>query len=105
MSSRDPIPLTRREVFATAALALGVQALAWFRVLRRPPPDAAQSLERQKIDLNRASLAELEALPGVGPATARALIAARPIRSERELEGLLGARRLRRVRPCMRPLD
>jgi DNA uptake protein ComE-like DNA-binding protein len=104
MSPRDP-PLTRREVLATAALALGVQALAWFRVLRRPPLDAAERVERLKVDLNHASLAELEALPGVGPATARALVAARPIRSERDLEALLGLRRLRRVRPCIRPLD
>lgn len=105
MSPRDPIPLTRREVLATAALALGVQALAWVRVLRRPPPDAPQRLERLHIDLNSATLGELEALPGVGPATARALVAARPIRSERALEALVGARRLKRLRPCIRPLQ
>ena len=105
MPPRDPIPLTRREVLATAALALGVQALAWFRVLRRPPPDAARHLERLAVDLNRAPLGELEALPGVGPATARALVAARPIRSERQLQALLGGKRFHRLRSCIRPLD
>lgn len=104
MSPRDPIPLTRREVLATGALALGVQALAWLRVVRRPPPDAARQLERVRVDLNRAPLGELEALPGVGPATARALISARPIRSERQLEALLGPKRLARVRSHIRPL-
>lgn len=105
MSPRDPIPLTRREVLATAALALGVQALAWLRVLRRPPPDAARRLERLAVDLNQAPLGELEALPGVGPATARALVAARPIRSERELQTLLGSKRFRRLRGFIRPLE
>ena len=104
MTPRDPIPLTRREVLATAALALGVQALAWLRILRAPPRDAARRLERLQVDLNRAPLGELEALPGVGPSTARALVAARPIRTERELEALLGTKRLQRLRPCIRPL-
>jgi len=38
-----------------------------------------------RVDLNRASRAELEALPGIGPARAQAIFDARPIVSEADL--------------------
>lgn len=43
------------------------------------------SEKRAKVDLNNASEAELESLPGVGPATAKKIIAARPYASEEDL--------------------
>lgn len=43
-----------------------------------------------KIDLNTADAATLETLPGVGPATARAIIARRPFASVSELESVPG---------------
>ncbi|MBL4849177.1 MAG: helix-hairpin-helix domain-containing protein [Planctomycetes bacterium] len=102
---KDPEFLTRREALAAAGLALGLQALAWWRALSGPSSEDPPGLERLRVDLNRGSLSQLEALPGVGPATARALVAARPIRSREQLRSLLGSKRLRRVQPFIRPLN
>ena len=98
----DPDRLTRREALAAAACALGLQALAWWRLARGPAPEPP-GLARLPIDLNLASAAELEALPGVGPASAAALIRARPIRSEAEALEVLGAKRWRALRPLLSP--
>lgn len=52
---------------------------------RRRWPDSA------RLDLNRAPLARLEQVPGVGPALAVRIVAARPFRAKRDLlrQGLL----------------
>ncbi|MFZ5480328.1 MAG: ComEA family DNA-binding protein [Myxococcota bacterium] len=46
-----------------------------------PPP---------RVSLNHATLAQLEALPGVGPAIARRIVAARPFRRAGELDAVRG---------------
>jgi competence protein ComEA len=46
--------------------------------------------QTQKVDLNMASQTELEALPGVGAATANAIIKARPFKSVNELTNVSG---------------
>ncbi len=43
----------------------------------RMPPEQLQAL-RQPVDVNRASLAELESLPRIGPALARRIVDGRP---------------------------
>src|SRR5688500_2146498 len=44
----------------------------------------------KKIDVNTASKVELQTIPGVDAATADAIIAARPIKSARELRNISG---------------
>lgn len=43
-----------------------------------------------RVDVNKATLAELETLPGVGPAMARAIVADRPYKSVEDLEKVKG---------------
>jgi competence protein ComEA len=45
---------------------------------------------KQAVDINTASAAELQELPGIGPATADAIIAARPFASVQDLEKVRG---------------
>jgi DNA uptake protein ComE-like DNA-binding protein len=62
---------------AFGAFALGVQALA--------SPGAGGQAGGAKVDLNSASEAQLEELPGVGAATAKKIIAGRPYSSASDL--------------------
>jgi competence protein ComEA len=52
--------------------------------------DSAQEHPAGKVNLNTADAAALEALPGIGAATAKAIIAARPIKSIDDLEKIRG---------------
>jgi competence protein ComEA len=56
------------------------------------------------INLNKATQAELEALPGIGPAIARRIIEGRPYRSVDELDRVKGIskKRLEEIRPLVR---
>src|SRR6185295_5035106 len=60
-------------------IAAAVAALSW---LAAAPAEAAKA---KKLDLNTATEAELEALPGVGAATAQKIIAGRPYSSVSDL--------------------
>ena len=51
-----------------------------------PPPTAAGSQEREGlVDINAASAAELDRLPGVGPTRAKAIISHRPYNGKDDL--------------------
>lgn len=65
----------------------------------RMSPDALAALE-QPVDVNAADLEELQSLPGVGPAIARRIVAARPHRRPEDLVRVrgIGPTKLRRMR-------
>jgi competence protein ComEA len=56
------------------------------------------------INLNTETLADLEALPGIGPVIARRIIEGRPYRSVEELARVkgIGKKRLEEIRPLVR---
>ena len=53
-------------------------------------PKATEPVSGAPVDLNTADLKALEALPGVGPATAKKIIAARPFKSVDDLSKVKG---------------
>jgi competence ComEA-like helix-hairpin-helix protein len=55
-----------------------------------PAPSAQPGPPKTKLDINTASSAELESLPGVGPAMAERIIAARPFKSADDLRTVKG---------------
>ncbi len=99
---------TRRAVLA-ALLLTPVTALQAQRADSEPPAVAAteRAPESAPIDLNRATEEQLQALPGVGPARARAIVALRErlggFRHVRQLLRVRGIGRatFRRIRPLV----
>lgn len=68
-----------------------------------PPAGSLGSESERKIDLNHASAAELESLPGIGPSTAARIVRARDLRAfirveELQTRGLVTARVLSDIR-------
>ena len=63
------------------------------RSTRGPPGEVHENQARQNhglLDLNNASAAELESLPGIGPALARRIIEGRPYRTVEDLLRIKG---------------
>lgn len=68
-----------------------------------PPAGSVGSGSERKIDINRATVAELETLPGIGPSTAGRIVRAREQRAfskveELQTRGLVSARVLSDIR-------
>lgn len=84
----------------TASIASGDAIEAARACAEASPGPAAAGWERMRgedlaalgvpVDLNAASLAELESLPGIGPALARAIVAGRPYASVDALRRVRG---------------
>jgi len=85
-------------VLAAALLAAGLPAAT-----PEPEPCHEGLVCGRPVDLNAADAALLEALPGIGPVRARAIVAARPFGAVDELERVpgIGPRTLRALRPWL----
>lgn len=61
-------------------------------------------VERQRTDINTATLAELESLPGIGSALAQMIVAARPFSAVEDLIRVrgIGAASFERLRPLIK---
>jgi endonuclease YncB( thermonuclease family)/predicted flap endonuclease-1-like 5' DNA nuclease len=65
-------------------------------------PDSVSSIPETKLDINKASQAELENIPGIGPAIAQRIIEARPFKSAddlRNVKGIGAGARYEKIRP------
>jgi competence protein ComEA len=71
--------MSRAKFYFSILLTIGFTLALIFSVL------VTSGLTQQKIDLNTASEKELEAIKGVGPATAKKIVANRPYKSVDEL--------------------
>lgn len=68
------------------------------------PPGAKPSAPSSRLDINRASAAQLETIPGIGPAIAKRIVESRSKRKFTSVEDLLdvkgiGKKKLDRMRP------
>jgi len=69
----------------------------------KPAAAVTPTAAKSRVDLNKAPLAELEALPGIGPAHAKAIVDGRPYKSVDDLEKVtgLGKTRIDALRPLV----
>lgn len=81
---------------ALLLLAIGLTAVL---LLGRGSPGALPAPEPLRLDVNACAPAQLEALPGFGPALASRVLAGRPWRDPARLRELLGARTWSRAAP------
>jgi hypothetical protein len=65
---------------------LFVMPMLAFGQVRKEKPQAPPNQSSAKIDINSATEAQLESLPGIGPATAKKIIAGRPYSSISDLK-------------------
>lgn len=96
----DPAFYPRERLALRTLCWLGVLLLVCLQLVR--PAGWGAGVQRLRVDVNRAPLAELCALPGVGPATAAELVRRRPFAGEEELRALLGERVWARARGYVR---
>ena len=91
----------------TLNLAAPVGDAETLRVPRatQPAPKQALGVPQMRVSINRASTAQLEKVPGIGPKLARRIVAYRPYRNLEELVKVpgIGPRSLERLRPFLKP--
>lgn len=87
--------MRRRDAWTLGCLiSAALLALGWRTWDARPRPfdilKAPSPAPMPRIDLNRASLPEIQALPGVGPTLADAIVQGRPLKSLEDLSRVRG---------------
>jgi competence protein ComEA len=102
------IRITRFFAVSVLGLALAFPAAAADSSTKKTKADApkaetSRSTKMEKVDINTADLATLELLPGVGPQTAKAIVAARPFSSVAQLEEVsgIGPEKMRDLKPLV----
>ena len=91
MNGKNFIYIIPLSVTLTAGSALAQQRVTNNEnVTNKTDTASAAKSKSTKIDVNTASKEELQTIPGVDAATADAIIAARPIKSARELRNISG---------------
>ncbi len=89
------MPTAAKRIFVLAAILVWAFALA-------PSSVSAAGAKTAKVDLNSATQQELEALPGVGAATAKKIIAGRPYSSVSDLaKAGLSAKTIEKLTPLV----
>ncbi len=107
MAGRRPLGEDVLFFLILIAILLAGAAALWPRLsVRFAPARIEVSPYREaRVSLNRASLAELEALPGVGPELARRIVEHRPYLRVEDLLRVpgIGPKTLARLRPLVAP--
>jgi len=67
-----------------------VRLYAGWGLVERPPPEVRVEVEVLPVNVNRASLGELDGLPGIGPVLAERIVAGRPYRRLTDLDRVKG---------------
>jgi len=92
-------------LFAALVLVVNTAATvpcAWAQTPKGTGVEKKSATAAEKVDLNSATEKELEALPGVGPATAKKIIAGRPYTSPQELSKAgVSAKTIQKVTPLV----
>lgn len=86
-ASTDPVSWLWQ---ALAAIGIVLVVTTVLRDARMKQRESAESKPVHRVDINFASDAELDLLPGIGPALAREIILSRPYSTAEELERVKG---------------
>jgi competence protein ComEA len=106
MEARRPLEDRVFLALLAALLVLGGVGLWPHLAVRFAPARlVVQGYAPEKVSLNRASLAELESLPGVGPALARRIVAHRPYLRPEDLARVpgIGPKLFAKILPLVSP--